>query len=339
MSWLVLFGLVGFLVLIISFLQRFLPDKSQATPSQLVEEINQLLPQTQCGHCGYKGCLPYAEAIVEGEAINRCAPGGEQTIAELAKLLNRPYQPLDTYFRPPAVAVIREAECIGCTKCIQACPVDAIIGAPTFMHTVIEQDCTGCDLCVDACPVDCIDMVLQEAQIADEKAKADKARLGFEQRNIRIEQEQQELQEKRRQRQLAREKSQAEIDPVAKALAEAKNKIKASEIEEKAPESQENNDKKALLEQRINKLKEQLAQAKSPAKEVIEKTLAAMQEELAALNSQEKPAENKEVLLLQQRITSLESKLVDAQSPAREVIESTLEKMRQELKQMGVSHD
>lgn len=339
MSWLVLLGLIGCLLLIISLLQRFLPDQSQNTPSQLVEEINQLLPQTQCGHCGYKGCLPYAEAVAEGEAINRCAPGGEQTIADLAKLLNRPYQPLDTYFRPPAVAVIREEECIGCTKCIQACPVDAIIGAPTFMHTVIEQDCTGCDLCVDACPVDCIDMVLQEAQIADEKAKADKARLGYEQRNIRIEKEQQELQEKRRQRQLAREKSQAEIDPVAKALAEARTKVSAGEIEAQAAESQDNEDKKALLEQRISKLKEQLAQAKSPAKEVIEKALLSMQDELAAFESLEKPAENKEALLLQQRIASLESKLADAQSPAKEVIETTLEKMRQELEQMGASHD
>lgn len=285
MSWLVLFGLVSFLILTISLLQHFLPKQSLANSSQLVEEINQLLPQTQCGHCGYKGCLPYAEAVAEGEAINRCAPGGEQTIDELAKLLNRPYQPLDTHFRPPAVAVIREAECIGCTKCIQACPVDAIIGAPTFMHTVIEQDCTGCDLCVDACPVDCIDMVLQEAQIADEKAKADKARLGYEQRNIRIEKEQQELQEKRRQRQLARKKNQAEIDPVAKALAEARNKVKTSDLATQDADSQEVQDKKALLEQRINKLNEQLLVAKSPAKEVIESTLEKMRREFEQMGA------------------------------------------------------
>ncbi|ATH78961.1 electron transport complex subunit RsxB [Halomonas sp. C22] len=126
----------------------------------LVEQIDALLPQTQCGQCGYPGCRPYAEAINQGDAINKCPPGGDATVVALAELLGREPAPLDG--EAPCedrVAFIREAECIGCTKCIQACPVDAIIGAAKQMHTVIEDECTGCDLCVAPCPVDCIDML------------------------------------------------------------------------------------------------------------------------------------------------------------------------------------
>ncbi|MES3008536.1 MAG: electron transport complex subunit RsxB [Pseudomonadota bacterium] len=128
----------------------------------LVELINDLLPQTQCGQCGHNGCRPYAEAIAAGEALNRCPPGGGATIRELATLLNREVLPLDPENGVESerrIAWIREAECIGCTKCIQACPVDAILGAAKQMHTVIVAECTGCDLCVDPCPVDCIDML------------------------------------------------------------------------------------------------------------------------------------------------------------------------------------
>lgn len=128
----------------------------------LTERINAVLPQTQCGQCGYPGCRPYAEAIQAGADINRCPPGGAHTITRLARLLDRPELPLDPRHGSESgrkVAIVREAECIGCTKCIQACPVDAIVGAPKRMHTVIERDCTGCDLCVAPCPVDCIDMV------------------------------------------------------------------------------------------------------------------------------------------------------------------------------------
>ncbi len=126
----------------------------------IVEQIDQLLPQTQCGQCGYPGCKPYAQAIAEGDEINKCPPGGESTIASLADLLGREATPLDgDSDNTPKVAVIREDECIGCTKCIQACPVDAILGAAKHMHTVIADECTGCDLCVEPCPVDCIDMV------------------------------------------------------------------------------------------------------------------------------------------------------------------------------------
>lgn len=128
----------------------------------LVDSIDALLPQTQCGQCGHPGCKPYAEAIANGEAINRCPPGGQETVDRLANLLGVESLPLDadeTTADQDLVAVIIEEECIGCTKCIQACPVDAIIGAAKLMHTVIVDDCTGCDLCVDPCPVDCIDMV------------------------------------------------------------------------------------------------------------------------------------------------------------------------------------
>lgn len=125
----------------------------------IVDAIDNLLPQTQCGQCGHPGCRPYAEAIAEGEAINRCPPGGEETIKALADLLNVEPEPLDgDASATKMVAFIREAECIGCTKCLQACPVDAIVGAAKQMHTVMADECTGCDLCVEPCPVDCIDM-------------------------------------------------------------------------------------------------------------------------------------------------------------------------------------
>ncbi|WP_196137937.1 electron transport complex subunit RsxB [Aliikangiella sp. G2MR2-5] len=137
--------------------------KYRVEGNPIVEQINQVLPQTQCGQCGYPGCKPYAEAIAEkDEAINRCPPGGEAGIKALAELLDVEIIPLDQSCgeeSKPKVAVIREDECIGCTKCIQACPVDAIVGAAKHMHTVIESECTGCDLCVPPCPVDCIDMV------------------------------------------------------------------------------------------------------------------------------------------------------------------------------------
>ena len=125
-------------------------------------QIDQLLPQTQCTECGFKGCMPYAEAIAEGDAINKCPPGGQSTVEALADLLDVEAIPLEGGVEEEPVkkvAYIREDECIGCTKCIQACPVDAILGAAKQMHTVIETECTGCDLCVEPCPVDCIDML------------------------------------------------------------------------------------------------------------------------------------------------------------------------------------
>ena len=137
-------------------------DRLEPKTTSLITLINSQLPQTQCAQCGYPGCKPYAEAIATGEAINRCPPGGEQTITALANLLGREPLALNDEcgeFTPPMLAVIREEECIGCTLCIAACPVDAILGAHQLMHTVIASDCTGCDLCRDPCPVDCIDLI------------------------------------------------------------------------------------------------------------------------------------------------------------------------------------
>ena len=172
----------------------------------LIQRIDALLPQTQCGKCGHPGCRPYAEGIAQGEAINTCPPGGTETIAELAQLLNLAPLELDRSRgeAPAQIAFIREAECIGCTKCIQACPVDAIVGAAKLMHTVIVDECTGCDLCVAPCPVDCIDMLaLPQATVlpivagfastAEElqarATKRDRARRRFEQRNARLQRE------------------------------------------------------------------------------------------------------------------------------------------------------
>ncbi|MBS7421383.1 electron transport complex subunit RsxB [Pseudomonas syringae] len=181
---------------------RLLPDVD------LIRSIDALLPQTQCGKCGHPGCKPYAEGIAGGEAINKCPPGGDETIAQLAELLSVPALTLDMQrgTAPAQVAFIREAECIGCTKCIQACPVDAILGAAKLMHTVIIDECTGCDLCVAPCPVDCIEMhplplatvtpivgglaptpELQEAR----QRKRSHARMRFEARNARLHREQQ----------------------------------------------------------------------------------------------------------------------------------------------------
>ena len=128
--------------------------------ADLAARIDDLLPQTQCTQCGYDGCRPYAQAIAAGEAaINHCPPGGDDGVRRLAALLGRAPLPLDPAngpHRPPQVAVIDEGACIGCTKCIQACPVDAIVGASQRMHTVIAAWCTGCELCIPPCPVDCI---------------------------------------------------------------------------------------------------------------------------------------------------------------------------------------
>lgn len=161
-------------------------ESAQAT---LAEQIDALLPQTQCGKCGFNGCRPYAEAISSNEAdINQCPPGGAAGIQLLAELLGVAVKPLNPDFgveRPRLLAVINEAECIGCTKCLPPCPTDAILGASKHMHTVIAELCTGCELCVAPCPVNCISME-PAPLLAWTKADADRARLRYQARNRRL---------------------------------------------------------------------------------------------------------------------------------------------------------
>lgn len=157
-----------------------------------ITDIDAVLPQTQCGDCGYGGCMPYATAMAQGEAdINLCPPGGQRTLKKLASLFNKNSAAYELAAKPKHIAVIDEALCIGCTKCIQACPVDAISGAAKLMHTVIASECTGCNLCVEPCPMDCIIMepiqqILDEATL---DAQANHARARFVARNERLQQD------------------------------------------------------------------------------------------------------------------------------------------------------
>lgn len=160
---------------------------------ELAEQINAALPQTQCTQCGYTGCTPYAQAIAfENVPINQCPPGGAAGIAKLAEITGQPIQALNPengVEQPRQIARIIEAECIGCTKCIQACPVDAIIGTSKFMHVVLPDLCTGCGLCVPPCPVDCIDMPLASdvKQSPDwSKKQATEAKIRYDARNLRL---------------------------------------------------------------------------------------------------------------------------------------------------------
>ena len=151
-----------FLAIIIGLVLGFSSVQFKVEGDPIVEKIDSILPQTQCGQCSYPGCKPYANAIAKGEAdINQCPPGGEIGVRALAELMGVEYKPLDESHgitKPKAVAFIDEDTCIGCTLCIQACPVDAILGAAKQMHTIIEKECTGCELCLPPCPVDCITM-------------------------------------------------------------------------------------------------------------------------------------------------------------------------------------
>ncbi len=156
-----------------------------------VEDIDALLPQTQCTRCGFEGCRPYAQAIAEGTAqINQCPPGGTPTITALASLLGcepLPLNPANGVEGPERVAVIDEDRCIGCVKCLPPCPVDAIVGARKQMHTVIASLCTGCELCISPCPVDCISMIprsaLTESSVAPEP---EENRIRYTAHNVRL---------------------------------------------------------------------------------------------------------------------------------------------------------
>ena len=160
---------------------------------QLATRLDAELPQTQCAQCGYPACRPYAEAMARGEAdINQCPPGGDAAIRRLASLLQRPCKPLNPangVERSREIAVIEERLCIGCTLCIQACPVDAIAGGPRSMHTVVSDLCTGCGLCLPPCPVDCIAMEPCPPTDLWDRDKASAARDRFEQRQRRLQQE------------------------------------------------------------------------------------------------------------------------------------------------------
>jgi len=160
-----------------------------------IEQVDQLLPQTQCQECSYQDCRSYAEAIVnEDERISRCAPGGLETLHALATLLDKAPAPhhqqeVTAQYRPPSKVKIREELCIGCTKCIQACPVDAIMGSAKWMHTVIATECTGCNLCIEPCPMDCIDVIpLQEMPSTTDKTHlAQQAKMRYQTRQQRLE--------------------------------------------------------------------------------------------------------------------------------------------------------
>jgi electron transport complex protein RnfB len=160
-------------------------------PSLTSDQIDAVLPQTQCEECGYKGCRPYANAVATGDAeIDLCAPGGVpvlEAIAEIMQTSPTPYLPkVEKNYRPPSVAYIDEDLCIGCMKCIYVCPVDAIVGSVKTMHTIINDECSGCELCIPACPMDCIHLVPVERDDVDQMAKTAKWRKRYEARNLRL---------------------------------------------------------------------------------------------------------------------------------------------------------
>ncbi|MGD0960388.1 MAG: RnfABCDGE type electron transport complex subunit B [Methylomonas sp.] len=180
-----------------------------AINTSLPEQIDDLLPQTQCRKCGYPGCLPYAQAVGNNEAkINLCAPGGEQVVKELSELLGIS---VETSGQPSVtaphrlVAVIDESACIGCAKCLPPCPVDAILGAAKHMHTIIAGLCTGCELCIEPCPVDCIQMIVSELP-AWSREDALQAKARFEKKNRRI-----AVQETENQERLLKQKQRLEL--------------------------------------------------------------------------------------------------------------------------------
>ncbi|MDR9499526.1 MAG: electron transport complex subunit RsxB [Hydrogenovibrio sp.] len=158
-------ALLVFLVLALFFgmLLGYAKIKFKVEGNPVADQIDSILPQTQCGQCGFPGCRPYAEALAEGNSeVNLCVPGGHEVMIQISEITHREPKEMDASNPPPEepmVAVIDEDICIGCVHCIKACPVDAIVGTTKMMHTVIEKECTGCELCVPVCPVDCIDMV------------------------------------------------------------------------------------------------------------------------------------------------------------------------------------
>lgn len=189
------------------------------TDTNLIAQLDALLPQTQCRQCGFRGCRPYAEAMADGAAgANQCPPGGDEVARALATVLGSVYQPVDPRFgvhKPATLANIDEANCIGCTLCINACPVDAIVGAAKLMHTVIAESCTGCELCLPPCPVDCIVLTVRQPAPDSARQRADDARRRFDAREQR----------------LARQRAESEKDITLKAEAHRKKRAVAGALE------------------------------------------------------------------------------------------------------------
>ncbi|MBI5658664.1 MAG: electron transport complex subunit RsxB [Nitrosomonadales bacterium] len=202
--------------------------KLKTDDAQLADRIDAILPQTQCGKCGYSGCRPYAAAIAGGEAdINLCPPGGEEGIRELAELLGVGFKPFgeDVVLRPPSVAFIDENLCIGCTLCLQACPVDAISGASKQMHTIIAALCTGCELCVPPCPVDCIGMLPLPQETPSREKKRAAANAARERYRFRLERTERD---KRERAERLAQKERAAAKPVAAPETDAQALIRAA---------------------------------------------------------------------------------------------------------------
>jgi len=245
----------------------------------LITAIDALLPQTQCGKCGHPGCQPYAAGIAAGEAHNKCPPGGAATILELSTLLQRPTLPLDSPYpvTPSQRAVIREDECIGCTKCIQVCPTDAILGAAKLMHTVIENECSGCELCLAPCPVDCIDLVPVPAPVdrQAERQRAQYYRRRFDARQSRLQRDRERLDAERQRRQVPPATATA-----AEPLATAESSLKPLKIAA------------AMARVALQKAEQQLVQYGTPALETQVQQLreAAQQAQTALDRAQQGPA-------------------------------------------------